>query len=48
MLKQHGGRTAISNSKTIRTNKATETSQQRLADLSFSRFMREHNRKQGS
>lgn len=48
MLKQHGGRTATSNSKAIRTNKATETAQQRLADLSFSRFMREHNRKQGS
>lgn len=47
MLKQHGGHTATSNSKAIRTNKATETAQQRLADLSFSRFMREHNRKQG-
>ena len=48
MLKQHGGHTATSNSKAIRTNKATETAQQRLADLSFSRFMRGPNRQQVS
>lgn len=43
MLKQHGGRMAVQHSKQIRTTKATAEATQRLADKSFTRFMREHN-----
>lgn len=46
-LKQHGGRVAVQHSKQIRTTKATAEAQQRLADKSFTRFMREHNAKRG-
>lgn len=47
MLKQHGGRVAVQNARQVRTTKATAEATQRLADKSFTRFMREHNAKAG-
>lgn len=48
MLKHHGGTVAAKNSQQDRTQKRQASAQARLADLSFSRFMREHNRQQSN
>lgn len=45
MLKQHGGRVAVQNARQTKDTQQQRTAQQRLSDLSFSRFMREHNAK---
>lgn len=46
-LKQHGGRVAVQNARQVRVTKATAEANQRLADKSFTRFMREHNAQKG-
>lgn len=47
-LKHHGGRVAVQNSQSTRELTRSREAQARLADKSFTQFMREHNKRQGT